>query len=157
MGFLADKRILITGLISNRSIAYGIAQACKREGAELAFTFQNEKLQSRVEKMAAECESTLTFPMDVASDEEIDSAFDSLKQHWDSIDLSQDSIHELWGNISCPTQLHYGADSWASNPEKDGRMKYFGDNVSVKEFQNAGHWLHHDQFELFAETPREFL
>ena len=87
MGFLAGKRALIVGVASTRSIAWGIAQAMHREGAELAFTFQNEKLQSRVEKMAAECKSTLTFPMDVASDEQIDAAFESLKQHWDSIDI----------------------------------------------------------------------
>ena len=87
MGFLAGKRALIVGVASNRSIAWGIAQAMHREGAELAFTFQNEKLQSRVEKMAAECNSTLTFPMDVASDEQIDAAFESVRQHWDSLDI----------------------------------------------------------------------
>ncbi|ASK89441.1 alpha/beta hydrolase [Sphingorhabdus sp. SMR4y] len=75
----------------------------------------------------------------------------------DALNRKQDTVHQLWGNISCPTQLHYGADSWASNPEKDGRMQYFGDNVSVKEFADAGHWLHHDQFELFVETLRDFL
>ncbi|MFK7842573.1 MAG: alpha/beta fold hydrolase, partial [Sphingorhabdus sp.] len=53
--------------------------------------------------------------------------------------------------------LHYGADSWASNPEKDGRMKYFGDNVEVREFQEAGHWLHHDQFDEFVGTLKAFL
>ncbi|MEO9633422.1 MAG: alpha/beta hydrolase [Parasphingorhabdus sp.] len=83
--------------------------------------------------------------------------FDPYVQHWDSIDLPQSAIHELWGNISCPTQLHYGADSWASNPEKDGRMKYFGDNVEVREFQEAGHWLHHDQFDEFVGTLKAFL
>ena len=83
--------------------------------------------------------------------------FDPYVQHWDSIDLSQDDIQQLWKNITCPTQLHYGADSWASNPEKDGRMQYFGDNVSVKEFADAGHWLHHDQFDGFVGTLQEFL
>ena len=72
MGFMAGKRALIVGLASNRSIAWGIAQAFAREGAELAFTYQNEKLQPRVEKFAAELGSKLTFPLDVGSDEEID-------------------------------------------------------------------------------------
>jgi enoyl-[acyl-carrier protein] reductase I len=87
MGFLAGKRALIVGVASNRSIAWGIAQCMHREGAEIAFTYQNEKLRSRVEKMAAECNSTLTFPMDVASDAEIDSAFAALGKHWDGIDI----------------------------------------------------------------------
>ena len=68
MGFLKDKRALIVGVASNRSIAWGIAQAMHREGAELAFTYQNEKLQSRVEKYAAECGSEITLPCDVADD-----------------------------------------------------------------------------------------
>ena len=83
--------------------------------------------------------------------------FDPYVQHWDGIDLSQDDIHELWSSITCPTQLHYGDDSWASNPEKDGRIQYFGDNVSVKSFANAGHWLHHDQFDQFVAELRAFL
>ena len=66
MGFLDGKRALIVGLASNRSIAWGIAQAMHREGAELAFTYQNDKLKSRVEKMADECGSKLTFPCDVS-------------------------------------------------------------------------------------------
>ena len=60
MGFMQGKRVLIVGLASNRSIAWGIAKAMHREGAELAFTFQNDKLQSRVEEMAAECGSSIT-------------------------------------------------------------------------------------------------
>ncbi|MEW4468920.1 alpha/beta hydrolase [Parasphingorhabdus sp. JC815] len=83
--------------------------------------------------------------------------FDPYVQHWDSVDLQQSDIHKLWGNITCPTQLHYGDDSWASNPEKDGRMKHFGDNVSVKTFANAGHWLHHDQFDQFVGELKAFL
>ena len=70
MGFLVGKRILITGLISNRSIAYGIAQACKREGAELAFTYQGEKIKDRVTEFAKEFGSELVLSCDVASDEE---------------------------------------------------------------------------------------
>ena len=86
MGFLAGKRILITGLISNRSIAYGIAQACKREGAELAFTYQGDKIKDRVTDFAKEFDSDLVLPCDVASDEEIAQLFADLGQAWDGLD-----------------------------------------------------------------------
>lgn len=72
MGFLADKRILITGVLSKHSIAYGIAKACHREGAQLAFTYQNERFLERVSKFADEFDSTLVFPCDVADDAQID-------------------------------------------------------------------------------------
>lgn len=75
MGFLQGKKILITGLLSNRSIAYGIAKACHREGAELAFTYVNDKLKERVVSMAAEFGSDIVLRCDVASDEEIDQVF----------------------------------------------------------------------------------
>lgn len=68
MAFLQGKRILITGLLSNRSIAYGIAQACHAQGASLAFTYQNERFEQRVKEMAAEFGSSLCFPLDVAED-----------------------------------------------------------------------------------------
>ncbi|WP_324778678.1 enoyl-ACP reductase FabI [Thiobacillus sedimenti] len=86
MGFLAGKRLLITGVISNRSIAYGIAGACKREGAELAFTYQNDRIKDRVVEFAQEFGSDLVFPCDVASDEEIDALFAELGKHWDGFD-----------------------------------------------------------------------
>ena len=86
MGFLAGKRILITGLLSNRSIAYGIAKAMHREGAELAFTYQNERFQERVTKMAAEFGSSLLFPLDVQDDAQIDGLFEQLGRHWDGLD-----------------------------------------------------------------------
>ena len=86
MGFLAGKRILITGLLSNRSIAYGIAKAMHREGAELAFTYQNERFQERVTKMAAEFGSALLFPLDVQDDAQIDGLFEQLGEHWDGLD-----------------------------------------------------------------------
>lgn len=103
MGFLAGKKILIVGVASKLSIASGIAAACHREGAELAFTYQNEKLKSRVEKFAAGWDSNLTFPCDVASDEEIDAAFKSLAQHWDGLDGIVHAVgfapaHELDGS-----------------------------------------------------------
>ena len=92
MGFMEGKRVLIVGLASNRSIAWGIAQAMYREGAELAFTFQNEKLQGRVEKMAAECGSEITVECDVSKDENITTVFETLGQHWDGLDCIVHSV-----------------------------------------------------------------
>jgi len=92
MGFMQGKRVLIVGLASNRSIAWGIAQAMHREGAEIAFTFQNEKLQGRVEKMAAECNSNITIECDVSSDEQIDNVFTELGKHWDGLDCIVHSV-----------------------------------------------------------------
>ncbi|MGH8637731.1 MAG: SDR family oxidoreductase, partial [Burkholderiales bacterium] len=83
MAFLSGKKILITGLLSDRSIAYGIAQAAHREGAELAFTYQNERFRDRVAEMAGELGSKIAVPCDVASDAEIDNLFQELKKHWD--------------------------------------------------------------------------
>ncbi len=92
MGFMQGKRVLIVGLASNRSIAWGIAQAMHREGAELAFTFQNEKLQSRVEEMAAECDSNITVELDVSSDSQIANVFAELGNHWDGLDCIVHSV-----------------------------------------------------------------
>lgn len=92
MSFLKGKRALIVGLASNRSIAYGIAKSFHEQGAELAFTFQNEKLQSRVETMASEFGSTLTCPCDVSKDDEIKGVFDYLKKHWDGMDILVHSV-----------------------------------------------------------------
>src|SRR5215475_1035852 len=86
MGFLADKKILITGLLSNRSIAFGIAQACRREGATLAFTYVNDDLKDRVVKLAREFGSAPVLPCDVASDEQIAALFDALKSEWGALD-----------------------------------------------------------------------
>lgn len=86
MGFLAGKRILITGLISNRSIAYGITKACHREGAQLAFTYQNERFKERMTKFAEEFGSSLIFPCDVADDAQIDAVFAELGKEWDGLD-----------------------------------------------------------------------
>lgn len=92
MGFMKGKRALIVGLASKRSIAWGIAQAFAREGAELAFTYQNEKLKPRVEGMAAELNSTITFPLDVANDNEIEAVLPSIKRHWDNLNILVHSI-----------------------------------------------------------------
>jgi enoyl-[acyl-carrier protein] reductase I len=92
MGFLQGKRALIVGLASNRSIAWGIAQAMHREGAELAFTYQNEKLEDRVAKMASDLGSDIVVPCDVSSDEEIDKVFDHLDNYWDGLDIIIHSV-----------------------------------------------------------------
>ena len=86
MGFLADKKILITGLLSKHSIAYGIAKACHREGAQLAFTYQSERFEDRIKKFAAEFGSDITIPLDVSSDEQIDALFVELAKRWDGLD-----------------------------------------------------------------------
>ena len=86
MGFLAGKKILVTGVLSNRSIAYGIARACHREGAALAFTYQGERFEERIKGFAAEFGSTLTYSCDVADDAQIAAVFDGLKQKWDGLD-----------------------------------------------------------------------
>lgn len=82
--------------------------------------------------------------------------FDNYLRVWESVDLTLDQIHELWASITCPTLLLYGEKSWASNPAQDGRIQYFR-NAEVKLFPDAGHWLHHDQFDLFVRTLRDFL
>jgi len=86
MGFLANKKILITGMLSDRSIAYGIAEACKREGAELAFTYANEDLRQRVVDLAKNFDSDIVLPCDVACDEQIANLFVDLGKHWDKLD-----------------------------------------------------------------------
>ncbi len=86
MGFLQGKKILIVGLASNKSIAWGIAQAMHREGAELAFTYQNDRLKDRVVKMAGECDSSINIELDVSSDEQINNVFTELGKHWDGLD-----------------------------------------------------------------------
>ncbi len=87
MGFLSGKRALITGIASDRSIASGIAEAMHREGAELAFTYLNDKLKPRVEKAAAEYGSRIVLPLDVTDDGQIAACFDELGKHWDGVDI----------------------------------------------------------------------
>lgn len=86
MGFLAGKRFLITGILNNRSIAYGIAKACHREGAELAFSYQGERFKDRIAEFAAEFDSKLIFELDVADDAQIDGAFAQLGEVWPQFD-----------------------------------------------------------------------
>jgi len=87
MGFLTGKRALIVGVASNRSIAWGIAQAMHRQGAQLAFTYQNDKLKERVIKLANEAESSLTYPCDMREDEQISGLFSELEKSWSSVDI----------------------------------------------------------------------
>ncbi len=86
MGFLSGKRLLITGVLSNRSIAYGIAQACRREGAELAFSYVGERFRERITDLARQFQSDLVFDMDVGDDARIAATFEALRQSWDGLD-----------------------------------------------------------------------
>ena len=86
MAYLSGKRILITGLLSNRSIAYGIAKACHREGAELAFTYVGERFKDRITEFAKEFNSSLIFDCDVGSDEQIHALFEELGKSWPQFD-----------------------------------------------------------------------
>lgn len=92
MGFLKGKRALIVGLASDRSIAHGIGEAMHREGAELALTYQNDKLKSRVEEMGNTWNAKITIPCDVSSDEQITSLFKELEKHWDGLDIIIHSV-----------------------------------------------------------------
>ncbi|MBP7952276.1 MAG: alpha/beta hydrolase [Sphingorhabdus sp.] len=82
--------------------------------------------------------------------------FDNYVNVWSAFGMPQEDVEAIWGAITCPVLLLYGADSWASNPEKDGRLDHFN-TAKVVEFENAGHWLHHDQFDRFMGELRDFL
>lgn len=82
--------------------------------------------------------------------------FDNYLRNWPIFDLPQARIDELWAAIACPTLLLYGEKSWASNPETDGRAAHFRD-ARVVQFEDAGHWLHHDQFDRFIAELKAFL
>ncbi len=86
MGFLQGKRLLITGVLSNRSIAYGIAQACRREGAELAFSYVGDRFKERITEIAGEFESDAIYDMDVGDDERIAATFSALQERWNGLD-----------------------------------------------------------------------
>lgn len=114
MAFMKGKKALICGLASQRSIAWGIAQAMKREGAELAFSYQGEKLKGRVEEMAGELGSNIVVPCDVADDKQIEAMFAALSEHWDGLDCLVHSIgfaprEQLEGNfIDAVTREGFG-------------------------------------------------
>lgn len=82
--------------------------------------------------------------------------FDPHLNVWGVEDIADEFLQQTWEAIACPTLLLYGADSWASNPAKDGRIRHFN-HAEVIEFERAGHWLHHDQFERFMAVLRDFL
>jgi len=92
MGFLTGKKALIVGLATDRSIAWGISRAMQREGAELAFSYQNERIKDRVVEHAGELGSKLVMPMDVAIDAEIDAAFARLRSEWGALDVIVHSV-----------------------------------------------------------------
>ena len=92
MGFLADRKILITGVLSNRSIAYGVARACQREGAALAFTYVNDELKDRVVKLAAEFGTVPVLPCDVTRDDDVAALFAALDREWGGLDGMLHSI-----------------------------------------------------------------
>jgi pimeloyl-ACP methyl ester carboxylesterase len=82
--------------------------------------------------------------------------FDNYVRGWSPVDLPLDELHRLWGNIACPTLLVNGAESWASNPERDGRADHFR-HARVKVFEGAGHWVQHDRLDAFVAEVRAFL
>ena len=135
MGFLAGKRILITGLLSNRSIAYGIARACHREGAQLAFTYQNERFLDRINKFASEFGSNLVFPLDVADDAQIDAVFANLSKSWEGLD---GLVHSI---------------AYAPNESIEGD---FLDGISRESFRIA-HEISSYSFPALAKAARPLL
>ncbi len=135
MGFLAGKRILITGLLSNRSIAYGIARACHREGAQLAFTYQNERFLDRINKFAGEFGSNLVFPLDVADDAQIDAVFTNLSKSWEGLD---GLVHSI---------------AYAPNESIEGD---FLDGISRESFRIA-HEISSFSFPALAKAARPLL
>ena len=92
MGFLTGKRALVVGVAGDRSIAWGVAKAMHREGAEIAYTYQNEKLKDRVKKLAAQTDSEIFVPCDVSSDQEIENVFAHLDNYWDGLDIIVHSV-----------------------------------------------------------------
>lgn len=135
MGFLAGKRALIVGVASERSIAWGIAKAMHREGAELAFTYQTEKLRPRVEKYASVVDADIVLPCDVGSDEQIERVFAELDNFWDGFDIL---IHSV---------------AFAPREELDGN---YLDAVTRKGFAVA-HEISSFSFAAMAKAGREMM
>ena len=161
MGFLSGKRALIVGLASKRSIAWGIAQSMLREGAELAFSYPNEKLEPRVAKLASECNSEIVLPCDVTSDEQIATLFTELGKHWDGLDIIVHSVafapaDQLAGDyLDCVTRegfkiahdvssYSFAALAKAGRPMMQGRngalltMSYLGAVQSIPNYNVMG-------------------
>lgn len=135
MGFLAGKRFLIVGVASKLSIASGIAEAMHREGADLAFTYQNDKLKGRVEKFAQEWGSSLCFPCDVSDDQQIEDVFTSLGEHWDGLD---GIVHAV---------------AYAPGQELDGNYV----DVTTREGFRMAHEISSYSFVALAKAGREMM
>ena len=135
MSLLDGKRALIVGVASNRSIAWGISQAMRREGAELAFTYQNDRLRSRVEKLAGECDSDIVVPCDVEDDEQIEAVFEHLDDFWDHVDIIVHSV------------------AFAPKEELEGD---FLDNVTREGFRQA-HDISSYSFSALAKAGRQMM
>jgi enoyl-[acyl-carrier protein] reductase I len=135
MGILDGKQALIVGVASNRSIAWGIAQAMRREGAELAFTYQNERLKARVDKLAGQCDSDIVIPCDVQDDGQIEAVFERLDDYWDHLDIL---IHSV---------------AYAPKEELEGD---FLDNMSREGFQMA-HDISSYSFAALAKAGRQMM
>lgn len=161
MGFLQGKKILITGVLSNRSIAYGIARACRREGADLAFTYVGERFRDRVTEFAHEFGSDICLEMDVSSDEQIAACFSALREKWDGLDGLVHSIGfapraciagDFLDGISregFKTAMDISAYSWpalakAALPMMEGRaasiltLTYIGSERTVPNYNTMG-------------------
>ena len=82
--------------------------------------------------------------------------FDNYLRSWPPYEMTTEEVEQLWAAITCPTLLVYGKESWASNPDTDGRLRHFR-NARVAMFERAGHWVHHDRLEGFLEEVRSFL
>jgi len=131
MGFLSGKRALILGVASKKSIAWGIAEAMHREGAELAFTYQNERLKDRVEKYAGELGSDIVIPCNVADDNEIEAVFEHLDDFWDHFDIMVHSI------AYAPKELLEG--DYLDNLNRDGfNMAHDISSYSLAALARAG-------------------
>lgn len=131
MGFMSGKRVLIFGVASTRSIAWGIAKAMHREGAELAFTYMGERLHERVEKLAGECDSDIVIPCDVEKDDEIEAVFEHLDDFWDSLDVI---IHSV---AFAPKELLEG--DYLDNLNRDGfNMAHDISSYSLAAIAKAG-------------------
>ena len=135
MGFLDGKRILVTGLLSNRSIAYGIAKACHREGAQLAFTYQNERFKDRIEKFATEFGTDMVYQVDVADDAQIDAAVAAIGGRWDGM---EGIVHSI---------------AFAPNESIEGD---FLDGISRESFRIA-HEISSYSFAALAKAARPLL
>lgn len=131
MGFMSGKRVLIFGVASTRSIAWGIAKAMHREGAELAFTYMGDRLRERIEKLAGECDSDIVLPCDVENDNDIEAVFEHLDDYWDSLDVIVHSV------AFAPKELLEG--DYLDNLNRDGfNMAHDISSYSLAAIAKAG-------------------